>query len=481
MPPPRNASAPPSTSPWQVVPLDAYALPGDSQPAALRRRWRALARLLRGDGSDSGDSVQARAEAELRSLPRVRLENLAPPLDWSGAAEALSRRLAEDAIPIAQAPADGRPQVRVLVCPPPCDHGQILTHWATAHGARVLEPPAADALLGGAPRWLEHLAHPLAHPLAGPIAAPFAHAAAPDTGPRPWVLPRLERCFLRHADGLALLRDFLDAAFSGRLGSGLIGCDSWAFAFVQRIWPLPAGSALTLQAFDGEALAEHFVRPHGGEGGIEFRSARSGKPLLPAATQSGEAAAGHGAPSARGAAEEVAEDDTCQVAPELRQLAAHARGNPGLAWHYWRRRLCAAPEAQHAEAAAAGARDAQARAGRERILGEEVVWLADEPEPPALPAGSGEDDAFIFHALLVHGGLHAHWLPQLLPIPAPRLRARLLRLEALGLVAREDAPAGNHASGEAAQPPEGRWRVAPLAYLTVREFLRGRSYLTDAF
>ena len=61
------------------------------------------------------------------------------------------------------------------------------------------------------------------------------------------------------------------------------------------------------------------------------------------------------------------------------------------------------------------------------------------------------------------------------------LRARLLRLEALGLVAREDAPAGNHASGEAAQPPEGRWRVAPLAYLTVREFLRGRSYLTDAF
>jgi len=81
----------------------------------------------------------------------------------------------------------------------------------------------------------------------------------------------------------------------------------------------------------------------------------------------------------------------------------------------------------------------------------------------------------------VHGGLHAHWLPQLLPIPAPRLRARLLRLEALGLVAREDAPAGNHASGEAAQPPEGRWRVAPLAYLTVREFLRGRSYLTDAF
>lgn len=440
-----RSPSPPPVSPWQVVPLDAYTMPGDSQPAALRRRWRALTRLLRGDDADS---TQAQAEAELRSLPRVRLENLAPPIDWSEAAKALSRRLADDQTPISQPAADARAQVRVLVCPPCCDHAQILAHWAAAHGARMLSPPAADELLATAPRWLDHL----------------ADDTAPDTTLRPWVLPQLERCFLRHAGGLALLRGFLDAAFSGRLGNGLIGCDSWAFAFVQRIWPLPEGSALALQAFDGEALAEQFVRPHcGRHGGVEFRSARSGKALLPATADAPDAPAhtGH-----EGAADE---NTAPRAAPELRQLAAHVRGNPGLAWHYWRQRLCTAPEPQNVEAASEGARDAQTHIGREVAHGEALVWLADTPDPPTLPAGSGEDDAFIFHALLVHGGLHASWLPQLLPIPEPRLRSRLLRLEALGLVVREPGS------------PEARWRVAPLAYLTVREFLRDRSYLTDAF
>ncbi len=85
---------------------------------------------------------------------------------------------------------------------------------------------------------------------------------------------------------------------------------------------------------------------------------------------------------------------------------------------------------------------------------------------------SGEDDALLFHALLLHAGLPAK---PARPAAAPADGAhplQLLRLEVLGLI--EPAPP----AGAQAVPC---WQVAALAYPTVREFLRSRSYLTDAF
>lgn len=433
-PPPLPATASPrADSPWKIVPIADYALPTDSQPALLRRRWRSLARLLGGDGEDG---TQAHAEAELRALPRVRLENLVPPLDWTPAAAALDEAL--DEAP-AGARAAHRPGVHVLVCPPACEHASVLAHWAKVHDARTIDPPGAKRILDEDVRWLDELADA--------------------TDGRPWVLPRLERCFLRHASGLALLRGVLELAFGGRLGPGLIGCDSWAFAYVQRIWPLPEARVLTLQAFDGEALAAHFVRPHLDDAArrVDFRIARSGEPSLRG--PAGEPA------DARAAATGDAHS------PELRQLAAHVRGNPGLAWHYWRRRLRDAPEPR-GDAGASAREDDPGRTRRHLATGEDVVWIADTVEAPALPAESGEDDALLFHALLLHAGLPASLLARLLPLPMARIRSKLLRLEALGLIEADPR------SGAQAEPC---WQVAALAYPTVREFLRSRSYLTDAF
>ncbi|TMW74758.1 hypothetical protein FG147_06295 [Thauera sp. UPWRP] len=433
-PPPLPTTAGPRAhSPWKIVPIAEYALPTDSQPALLRRRWRSFARLLGGDGEDG---TQAHAEAELRALPRMRLENLVPPLDWAPAAAALDEAL--DDAP-ADARAAHRPGVHVLVCPPACGHASVLAHWAKAHDARTIDPPDAKRILDEDVRWLDELAD------------------AADG--RPWVLPRLERCFLRHASGLALLRGMLELAFGGRLGPGLIGCDSWAFAYVQRIWPLPEARVLTLQAFDGEALAAHFVRPHLDDTArrVDFRIARSGEPLLRG--PEGEPA------DARAAATGDAHS------PELRQLATHVRGNPGLAWHYWRRRLRDAPEPR-GDAEASAREDDPGRTRRQLATGEDVVWIADTVEAPALPAESGEDDALLFHALLLHAGLPASLLARLLPLPMARIRSKLLRLEALGLVEADPR------SGAQAEPC---WQVAALAYPTVREFLRSRSYLTDAF
>lgn len=398
--------APPSPPPlWQIVQAADYALPTDSQPATLKRRWHALGRLLLGDDED--DDAPAQAEADLRALPEVRLAHLVPPIDWTDAADALGRADAGT--------------VRLFVAQPYCDHAAILQHWAHTHEATLLEPPDTEQILTGDRRWLDTLA---------------------PRGDRPWVMPGLERCFLRHAAGLELVRGFLARALSGELGPGLIGCDSWAMAFIERIWPFPGTPRLTLQAFNGLALTRYLAQPE--RRTPRLVSARSGKPLVPDAQQDGDSdIAGH-------------------IAPELRQLAAHCRGNPGLAWHYWRRRLRAAPE----RAQQTDARDAPGDEGTARLAAAgEVVWVAPGIETPSLPAESGEDVAFVLHALLLHRGVDGDTLGALLPIPQGRLQSLLLRLQALELLARE----------------EGRWHVAPLAYPTVRDFLRSRSYLTDAF
>lgn len=41
---------------------------------------------------------------------------------------------------------------------------------------------------------------------------------------------------MRHAGGLTLVRRLLERAVSGQLGRGLIGCDSWAWAYLQKVW-----------------------------------------------------------------------------------------------------------------------------------------------------------------------------------------------------------------------------------------------------
>jgi hypothetical protein len=426
--------------PWQVVSLEDYAVPADLSASALKKRWRSFSSLFH-DGSNEADL--ARAEAELRALPNVRLANLVPPIDWGLASTALANVLdAADSKVTTTASrtigtalsVNGEHPVQFFVGQPYCDHPTILTDWARCHHAQVLMPPNPKDILAGDTGWQQTLST-----IQG----------------RPWVLPALERCFLRHSNGLDLLRSFLERALSGALGPGIIGCDSWAFAFVRRLWPLPGTPVLTLQAFDGPALADYFVRTQRASENnrhIRFLSARSGEPLVPYdEPESSTDRAG-----ARGERE--------QTLPEMRQLAAHCRGNPGLAWHYWRKQLRTEPD--HEEQNSAEGHDSHEKPhGWQGMQSDEVVWVAPDLAAPSLPAETGEDVAFILHVLLLHRGLSADLLALLLPMPRPRVMSALLRLQVTGLLVREDE----------------YWQIAPLAYPTVREFLRVRSYLIDAF
>src|SRR5690554_2965079 len=77
---------------WEVVSLEQRELPRASQASQARRRWQALGRWLT-LGSEAGEEP-ARDEAQLERLPRVRLANLAPPIDWQPGARALAHHLA---------------------------------------------------------------------------------------------------------------------------------------------------------------------------------------------------------------------------------------------------------------------------------------------------------------------------------------------------------------------------------------------------
>jgi hypothetical protein len=87
----------------------------------VRRKWAALRRLLRTREEEPQSPVKA--EADLRALPGVRLENLVPPIDWTPAAEALD---------LALSGAAGAPGVRFLIGQPHCAHPEILRRWTQA-------------------------------------------------------------------------------------------------------------------------------------------------------------------------------------------------------------------------------------------------------------------------------------------------------------------------------------------------------------
>ena len=389
---------------WRFAPLADYRPPFPPVSSAAGRTWSSLTRLFGG----SGDKAQSPAvdRDQLITLAPEQLKRLSPAPDWAAAAQVLDRALGDWW-------RQDRPErpVRFLVGPPFSGQAKMVHRWGTALGATVITEPTSEQILGADYRWLEDW---------------------PDTAPL-WVLPRLERCFLRHAGGLSLVRRLLDRAQGGTLGCGLIGCDSWAWAFLEYAWPVGRPDALAVQAFDGEGLARllaALATPRAGER-IRFRNARSGDDLLAAPFAEGD-----------------------PVPSGIAHLAAHCRGNAGLAANLWRRRLCARPDG--AEEGAAHTQDDQPA---------EVIYVADTIPEIRPSAGCSEEEVLLLHTLLVHHGLAEPLLGDLLPLPASRTAAGLRRLQQDGL----------------AELHDGRWQVAAPAYVAVRDLLRGRDYLCDTF
>ena len=397
---------------WEFVRLADYRVPSPAGASAALEKWTSLRQLFRRDEQNQQDEqAPVKSEDELRLLSQSRLHGLARPIDWRGAAAALDAALAD----WLQA-SNADTAVRFVIGQPHCGHPEILAHWATRHDAIRIEAPSSEQILGDDSAWLE--------------AWPAID--------RLWVLANLEHCYLRHANGLGLVRRLLEQAASGALGRGVIACDSWAWAYLQEVWPLPQPGALTLQAFDGQRLS-HFLAelmPCPVRDRLRFCNARTGNEVH---LELGE--------------------NNAAVSPEVNQLAIYSRGNIGCAWNSWRASLRATPDQGEDGTEQAGETQAGADPGAE------IVWVSAVRQEPVLPAEKGEGLVFILHALLLHNGLPATLLPELLPQPGHRIASSVLQLQTQGVIALAD----------------GRWQISASAYAVVREFLRRRGFLRDNF
>lgn len=368
---------------WEVVALDQFCPPEKTQASQWRRRWRSASKWLIGKKTSE---QQVKEEHELRSLPEIRLAHLVPPVDWAPAASMLAQALdAQDA------------PVTFFITPPHGGHAAVVTHWAKQHHAVCVEPPTLSELAKGETQWIAHCVNQ-----------------------KSWVVPALERHFLRHTQGIQSIREFLERALSGRLGHGVIGCDSWTYAYLQKVIGIDGAPVLTLQSMQGEQLTRYFSSIAASDGQYpSVYSTRTGKQILPAL--------------------ETKRHQTAHK--ELQRLAAHCRGHLGIAWHYWHERL------------------------REPSSGEtQALWLVDALADAELPADTGDIATLVLHALLIHGGLDDQSLGEVLPFSHHEALNARLALQRKGIVSSW----------------EGRWQIAPLSYASVRQLLESRNYLVDS-
>jgi len=368
---------------WEVVELDQFHTPEQTQASQWRRSLRSVSTWLVGKNAAE---QQVKEESELHALPEVRLAHLVPPIDWTPAAKSLAQQLEGQHAP-----------VTFFISTPYSGHASVVTHWAEKHHIACLAPPTLSELAEGSTQWVERCINQ-----------------------REWAVPALERYFLRHTQGVQGIREFLERALSGRLGKGVIGCDSWTYAFLQRVIGIDGAPVFTLQSMESEQLSRYFaaMATYGGEPPAVY-STRTGKQVLSnsASKQNGE-----------------------EPNKELQRLAAHCRGHVGLAWHYWRERL-REPKAED----------------------EEGLWLVDALAEAELSADTGDIATLVLHALLVHGGLDDHSLGEVLPFSHHEALNARLALQRKGIVSSS----------------EGRWQITPLSYASVRQLLESRNYLVD--
>lgn len=303
-----------------------------------------------------------------------------------------------------------------MIGPPYHGLSEILTAFAEQREWHELSPPSPEQIFTGDDRWLSGL-------------------RKKNT---PWVFPVLERTYLRHAKGLSVVRGFLDEAFSGQFGRGIVGCDSWGWAFLQHVWRGRQPTTLTLQAFDQSRLSVHFQCLAEGDHirKLLFRQSDNGQYVQPPPDT---------------------EADSDEISNYLQLLAAHSRGIPGVARAVWRTSLQIGPDTDMVD-------EVETAKGKNQ---ENTVWVTpwQQFKHPSVQVEAGMVEAFVLHSLLLHNGLSPQILQQILPLSPSQVMETLFRLEAANLLSRHDAV----------------WRIGPLGYPAVRTFLKASGYLVDQF
>ncbi len=339
-----------------MLALSQYAVPTLPTEHSMRRLWKRVMqgiKNLRQTESESAVPAREFESATLKALDEVAGPPACGPLldDFD---EALNAWLAD--------PAGSHHYLLIL---PPCDHNDVLSTWAQSRGHATLDAPPRERL---------HEVQRIR----------FPETVAPGLV----VIPKLEEWFLRHHNGLACVKS-LFAELSESEGRCVIGCNSWAWAFLVK----SAGAGLVLPQpmsfapFDALRLRQWFSELASQEtgGGVAFRLARNGTDVLQKT------------------------DDGGLSSSYLDQLASRSRGIPWVAWHQWRQSLLTSLDADESPAS-------QTEDDRR------TLWINDEedasiPLDLPLPLDDQENGLLVLHALLIHGSLSVAELSAVLPAP----------------------------------------------------------------
>ncbi|HRJ42511.1 MAG: hypothetical protein KJZ86_12735 [Caldilineaceae bacterium] len=412
-PEPKNAQSKGETDPpalWRLIPVADFKPPAGAAPEAVRTGLADLWKRLAGRGHR-----ESTTDGELE---------LAPPsqelLDWAAP---------EPACPVEEITAPhsalaawlGREEstagVMALIDGPVANLSGVLPEWASQTGYGLIQPPSTAQILAGGREWLDAL--PLGQ------------------GQR-LLLPALEGCFLRHHNGLELLRRLLDRLEQER-PSLLFVCQSWAWRYLCQAAQIDGvcGPPLALAPFGSDELNRWLGQTTDDSSpyAFVFREAATGKTVLETADLEGTVDPNRSA--------------------FLTHLAARSRGNPRLAWHIWRRSLLTTRTEEVDDTARKAADDDPGY----------TIWVRpwEDISLPDLTGRASKEDGMVLYTLLLHGTLPRHLLAELLPLPPTRIIRSLQHLRQEGV----------------AQRAGDIWSVAALGYPAARRWLQDEGYLVD--
>ncbi|WP_286845245.1 hypothetical protein [Idiomarina sp. UBA4206] len=200
---------------WQWVTVDDYEKPAVPTVIKVKKWWGKFIRWITPEQEQESEDDQSSA-----------LE-----LSFDDAADALEQCFSE------WLEDDEDNSLRWIIAPPHSGVEEAVKKWAEKHSLREMNLPDRE-------------------PLCDPGDSTLPEFLSKSDDNKPWILPQLAHGFLRQTNGLRWVREFFSTVLSGEAGKGVIVCDSWAWAFLEKVWPVPVSQLWTLQGLDQRALEE---------------------------------------------------------------------------------------------------------------------------------------------------------------------------------------------------------------------------------
>lgn len=421
---------------WQYVPMDQFSIPRAPARSAVRKGILGLWDRLRKDftgrtpgkqnnNKSADDSLVA--QSQLQFVPQKLLNQAAPRPDSRDIESALDKAL------VTWLDSDKADlSVQFIISPPCSATDQVLIEWATNRQYRTVSAPDSEQILQGNGDWLP----------------PFQ--ACPHS---PFVIPNLERWYVRHCDGLNLIRKLL-GLLSVEKPRCLIGCNSWSWAYLNKIFRLESifKTPFILQALDPQRLQLWFqsLANSSKQRNFIFRQTDNGNLVLPLPERTN-----HSDQENDKRKQKTDDAGSKETTDFLAYLAGYSRGIPGVCWSIWRYCLRSAKEEDLDDKAN---KLATSDSGH-------TMWLKpwSQTDLPTMRNATSQRHIFVLHNILLHGSMTSNLIADLLPFAVSEVSEALEQLRAAHMLEEKD----------------GIWCISPIGYPAVRQFLKGEEYLLD--